>query len=53
MNDTMHENDSVESQPSAMPAVPELSQLMLHLLKGVLYRADEEQTRFLRLSSLP
>lgn len=39
----MHENDSVETQPSALPAVPELSQLMVHLLKGVLYREDDEQ----------
>ena len=35
MNDTLHENGSVETQPSALPAVPELSQLMVHLLKGV------------------
>lgn len=43
MNDTLHENDAVETQPSAVPAVPELSQLMVHLLKGVLYREDDER----------
>lgn len=43
MNDTVHENGSVELQPSALPAVPELSQLMVHLLKGVLYREDDER----------
>jgi hypothetical protein len=42
MNDALHENDSVETPPSAPPAVPELSQLMVHLLKGVLYRDDDE-----------
>lgn len=43
MNDALHENDSVETPPSALPAVPELSQLMVHLLKGVLYRDDDER----------
>lgn len=43
MNDTPHENDPVETTPSALPAVPELSQLMVHLLKGVLYREDDER----------
>ena len=43
MNDALHENDSVEIPPSALPAVPELSQLMVHLLKGVLYRDDDER----------
>ncbi len=43
MNDTLQENDPVETQSSAMPAVPELSQLMVHLLKGVLYREDDER----------
>lgn len=43
MNDTLHENDSVATQPSALLAVPELSQLMVHLLKGVLYREDDER----------
>lgn len=43
MNDTVHENDSVETRPSALPAVPELSQLIVYLLKGVLYREDDER----------
>ena len=43
MNDALHENDSVETPPGALPAVPELSQLMVHLLKGVLYRDDDER----------
>jgi len=53
MNAALHENeqsefrrsqnDSVETPPSALPAVPELSQLMVHLLKGVLYRDDDER----------
>jgi hypothetical protein len=43
MNDALHENDSVETPPSALPAAPELSQLMVHLLKGVLYREDDER----------
>lgn len=40
MNDSLHENDAVET--GALPVVPELSQLMVHLLKGVLYRDDDE-----------
>ena len=43
MNDALHENDSVETPPGALPAVPELSQLMVYLLKGVLYRNDDER----------
>jgi hypothetical protein len=43
MNDALHENDSVDTPPNALPAVPELSQLMVHLLKGVLYRDDDER----------
>lgn len=43
MEDTVHENDPVEPAPSAPPAVPELSQLMVHLLKGVLYREEDER----------
>lgn len=42
MSDSVHENGSVEDPPSALPAVPELSQLMVHLLKGVIYREDDE-----------
>ena len=53
MSDTIHENDSIETPPSALPAVPELSQLMVHLLKGVLYREDDERlwTSLLRLQA--
>lgn len=43
MNEVLDENDPVETPPSALPAVPELSQLMVHLLKGVLYRDDDER----------
>ena len=43
MNDMLHDNDSVENPPSDLPAVPELSQLMVRLLKGVLYRDDDER----------
>ncbi len=42
MNDMLHKNDPVGILPSALPAVPELSQLMVHLLKGVLYRDEDE-----------
>lgn len=43
MNHTMNETDLVESQPTPLPAVPELSLLLMHLLKGVLYRDDDER----------
>ena len=43
MDDALQEDDSVETPPSVLPAVPELSQLMVHLLKGVLYRDDDER----------
>jgi hypothetical protein len=43
MNDMLHERGSIAPQPGALPAVPELSQLMVHLLKGVLYREDDER----------
>jgi hypothetical protein len=43
MSNTLHETDSVETPPNPLPAVPELSQLMVHLLKGVLYRDDDER----------
>ncbi|MEQ8230703.1 MAG: DUF4194 domain-containing protein [Gammaproteobacteria bacterium] len=42
MNDASYEDGAVETPPSTLPAVPELSQLMVHLLKGVLYRDDDE-----------
>lgn len=43
MNDLLHENDVMETPPSLLLTVPELSQLMVHLLKGVLYRDDDER----------
>jgi hypothetical protein len=43
MNDTLPEDDSTETRSDVLPAVPELSQLMVHLLKGVLYRDDDER----------
>lgn len=43
MSDTLHESNPAEPLPSALPAVPELSQLMVPLLKGVVYRADDER----------
>ncbi|MDS4014867.1 MAG: DUF4194 domain-containing protein [Candidatus Accumulibacter sp.] len=43
MDDALHEGGSLETPPSALPAVPELSQLMVQLLKGVLYRDDDER----------
>lgn len=43
MNDTLQENDLAETPLSALPALPELSLLMVYLLKGVLYRDDDER----------
>ena len=43
MDGALHEDDSVAMPPSVLPAVPELSQLVVHLLKGVLYRDDDER----------
>lgn len=53
MRDALQEDDSTDALPSAPPAVPELSQLMVHLLKGVLYRDDDERlwTSLLRLQA--
>ena len=42
-DDTQREADLLDARPSALPAAPELSQLMVHLLKGVLYRNDDER----------
>ncbi|MFB9067373.1 DUF4194 domain-containing protein [Pseudofulvimonas gallinarii] len=42
MND-MHQDDPEGSTESLPPVVAELSQLMVHLLKGVLYRQDDER----------
>ncbi len=43
MDDALHEGDSGQAPPGAPPAVPELSRLMVGLLKGVLYRDDDER----------
>jgi hypothetical protein len=43
MNGTLPEDDSTETRSDVLPAVPELSQLMVQLLKGVLYRDDDER----------
>lgn len=43
MNDTINSGLSVETQPDALPSVPELSRLLVQLLKGVLYREDDER----------
>ncbi|HHW4675402.1 MAG TPA: DUF4194 domain-containing protein, partial [Xylella fastidiosa subsp. pauca] len=43
MKDTLYENDVVETPRNALPTVPELSYLMVYLLKGVLYRNQEER----------
>jgi hypothetical protein len=42
MNDTADEV-TVEANSNVAPAVPELSALLMHLLKGVLYRDDDER----------
>jgi hypothetical protein len=43
MNDMLRENESIATAHDSLPVVPELSQLMVHLLKGVLYREDDER----------
>lgn len=43
MHDPLIGAEPVESVPSARPAVPELSQLMVLLLKGVVYREEDER----------
>ncbi|HND14902.1 MAG TPA: DUF4194 domain-containing protein, partial [Pseudomonadales bacterium] len=35
--------EAIEAPPDSLPVVPELSQLMVQLLKGVLYREDDER----------
>ncbi len=42
MSDLLDDLDSADAVPLATPAVPELSKLMVRLLKGVLYREDDE-----------
>jgi hypothetical protein len=51
MNDPDFDMES--AIPGPAPAIPELSQLMIHLLKGVLYREDDERrwTTLLRLQT--
>lgn len=41
--DAAHEIPALEIQPNALPAVAELSLLMVCLLKGVIYREDDER----------
>ncbi len=36
-------DDTIDAPPSSSRFAPELSQLMVHLLKGVLYREDDER----------
>jgi hypothetical protein len=43
MNDTVNEGDFAGPQTATPPAVPELSQLMVQLLKGVLYGEEDER----------
>lgn len=43
MTRTEHENLLDEQHPPALPALPDLSILLVHLLKGVLYREDDER----------
>jgi hypothetical protein len=43
MDDMPDEDDAGPAGTGALPAVPELSQLMVNLLKGVLYRDDDER----------
>ena len=43
MTESLHESPSVGVPLAALPTVPELTQLMVHLLKGVLYREDDER----------
>jgi hypothetical protein len=43
MNEALNDHGPMDTPPSAPPAVPELSQLMVQLLKGVLYREDDER----------
>lgn len=43
MSDDLQDIDTAEAANTPAPAVPELSQLLVHLLKGVLYRDDDEK----------
>lgn len=43
MENVMHDGESDIAESGAVLPVPELSQLMVHLLKGVLYREEDER----------
>jgi hypothetical protein len=43
MSEDLQDIDTTETAASAPLTVPELSQLLVHLLKGVLYRDDDEK----------
>lgn len=43
MTDTLPDDEPETTPQAAAVALPELSQLMVHLLKGVLYREDDER----------
>lgn len=43
MSEDLQDTDTTETAASAPLTVPELSQLLVHLLKGVLYRDDDEK----------
>ncbi len=41
MTELLHESPPTGAPLANLPAVPELTQLMVHLLRGVLYREDD------------
>lgn len=43
MNDVLQEDNATAARADRLPAAPELSQLLVHLLKGVIYREDDER----------
>lgn len=43
MSEDLQDIETTGPAATALPAVPELSQLLVHLLKGVLYRDDDEK----------
>jgi hypothetical protein len=43
MNEALNDDGPMDTPPGVPAAVPELSQLMVQLLKGVLYREDDER----------
>ena len=53
MSYTPEDDEVAETHEAVLPELPELSQLMVHLLKGVLYREDDEKlwANLLRLQS--